>query len=142
MIKQLDGVKRISNPKVLVTSMFGHEDMLDYLSTYRTQDKFHGPHYYPKGALCWFETNQYGDPNGTIYYVRKIPDIKMFAIPQRQRGFKRFMKQQKKKLNYNELLARELPDTEQWTYDKKHLVQSMREVKQNASKKGNRNSRR
>ena len=96
--------------------------MLDYLSDYRTQDKMYGKHYYPSGALCWFETNQYGDPIGSVYYARKIPDMKLLEIPRRQRGYKRLLKQQeKKKHNINEILSRENIDTEQWSVCKPRL---------------------
>ena len=99
-------------PKVLVTSIYGHDDMLDYLSDYRTQDKLRGVHYYPKGALCWFETNQYGDPTGSVYLARMIPDIKQWNIPKRQRGYRRLLKQQNKKHNLREKLTKERADTE------------------------------
>ena len=92
--------------------------MLDYLSDYRTQDKMHGVHYYPSGALCWFETNQYGDPIGSVYYVRKIPDEKILNTPRRQRGFNKLLQQRKKKLKLNEVIAKERADTEQWDYEK------------------------
>ena len=96
MVKQFDGQPKMNLQKVLVTSIYGHDDMLDYLSDYRTQDKFRGVHYYPSGALCWFETNQYGDPTGTIYYARKIPDMKLLEIPRRRRGFAALLNNRKK----------------------------------------------
>ena len=84
--------------------------MLDYLSDYRTQDKMHGVHYYPSGALCWFETNQYGDPTGTVYYVRKIPDMELLEKPFMQRGLKKL--KQKKIYNVKDSLIRTRPDME------------------------------
>lgn len=84
--------------------------MLDYLSDYRTQDKMHGVHYYPSGALCWFETNQYGDPTGSVYYARKVPDMKLLEIPRRRRGFAGLLNKQKKKLSLNEKWAKEKAD--------------------------------
>ena len=113
-MKQFDGKTRFNLPKVLVTSIYGHEDMLDYLSDYRTQDKLRGVHYYPSGALCWFETNQYGDPTGSVYYARKIPDMKLLEIPRRRRGFKRLLRQQNRKMKLNEKFSKEKADTEQW----------------------------
>ena len=90
--------------------------MLDYLSSYRTQDKMHGVHYYPSGALCWFEANQYGDPIGTVYYVRKIPDKKLLEIPRSQRSYKTLLK--KKKPTVKENLTKENIDTEEMKYKK------------------------
>lgn len=98
-------------PKVLVTSIHGHEEMLDYLSDYRTQDTFHGVHYYPKGLLCWFETNRYGDPIGSVYIAREIPDLKLLELPKSERGYKRLLKQQNKKYTLKELLTREKFDS-------------------------------
>ena len=86
--------------------------MLDYLSDYRTQDKMHGVHYHPKGALCWFETNQYGDPMGSLYIARMIPDKKIMELPKKQRGYQQLMKKYNRKLSLKELLSREPQDTE------------------------------
>ena len=84
--------------------------MLDYLSDYRTQDKMRGVHYYPSGALCWFECNQYGDPTGTVFYVRKIPDMKLLEIPRRRRGFAGLLNKQKRKENLKEKFSRNNDD--------------------------------
>ena len=101
--------------------MFGHEDMLDYLSDYRTQDKMRGVHYYPKGALCWFETNQYGEPTGSVYMVRQIPDMKLLDVPRKERGYRQLLQKQKKKLTIKELLTKERADTEVITVVKPKL---------------------
>ena len=90
--------------------------MLEYLSDYRTQDKMRGVHYYPSGALCWFETNQYGDPIGSVYYAKKIPDLKLLEIPRRKRGFKKL--QMAKVYSVKDNLIKENIDTEQWNYEK------------------------
>ena len=92
--------------------------MLEYLSDYRTQDKMRGVHYYPSGALCWFECNQYGDPTGSVYYVKKIPDYKLLEVPRRQRGFKKLLKQQKKIYSIKDNLIRDNINTEQWNFEK------------------------
>lgn len=113
MVKQFGGKSKFNLPKVLVTSIYGHDDMLDYLSDYRTQDKMRGVHYYPSGALCWFECNQYGDPIGTVYYARKIPNMDLLKIPRRQRGFAGLLNKQKKKENLKEKFAKENADMKQ-----------------------------
>ena len=92
--------------------MYGHDDMIDYLSDYRTQDKMRGVHYYPKGALCWFETNQYGDPTGSVYLVRFIPDLKLLEKPSKQRGFRQLLKKQERKISIKELFSKPRVDTE------------------------------
>lgn len=73
VIKQFDGKPSKNLPKILVTEPYGHEALLDFLSVYQTQDKFGGVHYHPKGALCWFSCNKYGDPLGQVIYARKVP---------------------------------------------------------------------
>ena len=99
-------------PKVLVTSIYGHDDMLDYLSDYRTQDKLRGVHYYPKGILCWFETNQYGDPTGSVYLIKRIPDMRLLDLPRNQRGYRRLLKQQKTNKSIKYSLTKEKADNE------------------------------
>lgn len=64
-------------PKAMVTCLYGHEDMIDYMSTYRTQDKFKGKHYIPKGALFWFTCNEYGDFTGSCFFIKNVPDEKL-----------------------------------------------------------------
>ena len=98
---------------VLVTSIYGHKDMLDYFSDFRTQDKAHGKHYYPRGALCWFEANQYGDPTGSVYFERKIPDEKMLELPMTERGFRRLKAQKASAKNFKHVLLKEKYDTEE-----------------------------
>ena len=72
VIKQFDGKPSKNLPKILVTEPYGHEALLDFLSVYQTQDKFGGVHYHPKGALCWFSCNKYGDPLGQEIYARNV----------------------------------------------------------------------
>ena len=84
--------------------MYGHEDMINYLSDYRTQDRMKGVHYYPKGLLCWFETNQYGDPIGSVYVIKPIPDMVYLQTPRRKRGFRQVLSD--KIVPLNKLLSR------------------------------------
>lgn len=123
VVKQFSGNTKFKLPKVLVTSIYGHDDMVNYLSDYRTQDKMHGVHYYPKGALCWFETNQYGDFLGSVYYIKQIPDMKLLELPKNERGYKKLLAQQKKKLTLKEKWAKNKPDETQWEYKKPRFKQ-------------------
>ena len=86
--------------------------MLDYFSDFRTQDKMHGVHYYPRGALCWFEANQYGDLLGSVYFARRIPVMEMLDLPMKERGLRRLNAQRNKKKNIKELLTKERDDTD------------------------------
>ena len=92
--------------------MYGHDDMINYLSDYRTQDRFKGKHYYPSGALCWFETNQHGDPTGSVYYIKKVPDMELLEKPRRQRGFKKLIEDNRKEFTLKEKLTRAQQDME------------------------------
>lgn len=98
----------------MVTSIYGHNDMLDYLSDYKTQDKYKGVHYHPSGALCWFETNRYGDPTGAVYYVRKIPVKELLYKPWEERGYKKLLRQRSERKSIKDALTKEMADTEQW----------------------------
>lgn len=97
--------------------------MIDYLSDYRTQDKMRGKHYYPVGALCWFETNQYGDPTGSVYYIKRVPDMALLELPRKERGYKKLMSQQKKKLSLKEKFSKNRSDETQLEYSKPRLKQ-------------------
>jgi len=119
VVKQFDGKSHFNLPKVMVTSIYGHDDMLDYLALYRTQDTFKGIHYYPSGALCWFESNQYGEPIGSVYYARKIPDNKLLALPKEQRGYSKLKKQKSEQKKIKDLFAKERPDTIQFSAEEK-----------------------
>lgn len=73
MVKIHDGKPSKNLPKILVTEPNGHNELLDFLSVYQTQDRMGGVHYHPEGALCWYGCNQYGDPTGRVVFARKIP---------------------------------------------------------------------
>ena len=69
--------------KVLVTSLLGHDEMIDFLSKYRTRDKAPNRRgrrsrasykFYPKGALFWFPCDIYGVQNGPALFIKRVPD--------------------------------------------------------------------
>lgn len=70
-------------PKVLVTMPYGHEEMIDFLSAYRTRDKMYHPgtrktkktrKYYPEGALFWFPCDLEGVQKGPALFIKRVPD--------------------------------------------------------------------
>lgn len=74
-------VKTFENmPKVLVTSPLGNDEMVDFLSFYRTRDHMHGSNhrntkkYYPEGILCWFPCDRHGEQKGPALLVKNVPD--------------------------------------------------------------------
>lgn len=85
-------------PRVLVRSMNGKEQMIDFLSQYRTRDHMHGlkrydhlltKKYHPKGALCWFECNEYGEQTGPAVFIKRVPDERIVG---NDGGFQRLKK--------------------------------------------------
>ena len=73
VVKCFGGEPTSDIPKVLVTDPAKHQDLVNYMSVYQTQDEFRGRHYHPEGALCWYECNAYEEPTGHIIFVRKVP---------------------------------------------------------------------
>ena len=92
--------------------MYGHDDLLDYFSDFRTQDKMHGTHYYPRGALCWFETDQYGDLLGSVYFARRIPVMEMLELPMTQRGLRQLKRLRLDGKTLKEIWTKQNKDTE------------------------------
>ena len=83
-------------PKAMVTSMYGNEDMIDYMSTYRTQDKMRGKHYVPRGALFWFSCNQYGDFTGSCWFIKTVPDMDLMLTSYFGTGYRKRKQKEKK----------------------------------------------
>jgi hypothetical protein len=71
--------------KVLVTSLLGNDDMIDFLCSYRTRDHMHNDKhyshektkkYYPHGGMFWFECDKQGNPLGTATFIMQVPVAK------------------------------------------------------------------
>lgn len=105
MSKILDGKPSKNLPKVLVTETSGHDELLDFLSVYQTQDGFQGKHYHPEGALCWYACNQYGEPTGEVVYARKVPIENLMWSFTQKRKFR--MQGFNKTVQFNELFLSE-----------------------------------
>lgn len=107
VVKQYDGRPAFNIPKAMVTSLYGHEDMIDYMSSYRAQDKFKGKHYVPKGALFWFTCNQYGDFTGSCFFIKNVPDEELMKISYMGTGYRKIIKKKKKVLTMLERLNKD-----------------------------------
>lgn len=133
ILKQFDGRPSKNNPKLLVTEVTGHDDLLDFFSVYQTMNKAGGTHYHPEGALCWFSCNQYGDPTGSLIFARKVPIKSLMWDFNRKREFRtKNLKPKAKTLP--EVLTHE-PGTEDWEVRKPKLYQK------SITKKGKKNAR-
>lgn len=114
VVRQDDTNKNQRNmKKVLVTELYGHDDMIDFQCSYRTRDHMHGDSkyahedtkkYYPKGALFWFECSIYGEPNGSAVFICRIPVLKKVSDTER---LKRLLKSKSEVPSLRIRLARE-----------------------------------
>lgn len=134
--KQLDGKPSKNLPKILVTEPTGHDDLLNFLSVYQTQDYFKGPHYHPEGVLCWYACNKYGEPSGEVIFARKVPVKELmwsFSVKKKYRmeGFNRSVK-------FKNVFSRE-PRYEDYKTLKPRLYQSVKKTEKGKKKNGNKN---
>jgi hypothetical protein len=101
-----------NSPKVLVPYPSGNQAMIDFLSHYRTRDHrhrakyynhVHTKKYYPKGALFWFECNEYGEVTGPAVFVKNVPDK---TITKQDNGKERLEEALSYSPSVNELFSR------------------------------------
>lgn len=97
--------------KVIVKTLIGNENMIDFLCSYRTRDHMHGDKhhkqeatkkYYPKGALFWFECKKNGEPLNNAIFIMKVP-----VKAETDAGFKRLMERNEYVPPVKTVLARE-----------------------------------
>lgn len=102
--------------KVLVKSLIGNDLLINYMCNYRTRDHMHGDKkysheqtkkYYPKGALFWFECNQYGEPNGTAIFIKRVPVNSNIPFYESDLGFQQLKEAEKIKPKLNVILSKE-----------------------------------
>ena len=126
-----------------MTEKTGHEDMINFMSSYQCQDK-KGKHYHPKGMLCWFECNSYGEPTGIVQPIKKVPEY-VWIFDFKNKGYQRLKREQKRIPPLKEVLTRDktvtsLDNTN--TKAKLHQLSRRKEKEQrrlnNASSKENR----
>lgn len=110
-----------NSTKVLVTTLTGHEDLIEYMSCFRAvfypknrkKLEKNRERFYVRGALCWFPCNKYGER------VDDQPPILITMVPVKDRyveqGKRRVEEIRKKKRKWNSILADEknalIPDT-------------------------------
>ena len=122
VIKQTEDSPFKNMNKVLVKTLSGNEDMIDFLCGYRTRDHMHGDKrykheetkkYYPKGALFWFACNRYGEPGDYAILITKIPIQGKFSDG--DAGFRRLLSKQNEKPLMSSVLSSE-PNCEMNVY--------------------------
>ncbi len=137
-----EGIQLRSNPKLLFGETLGHEDMINFMSSYQAKDR-KGKHYHPHGMLCWFGCNQYGEMNGYVQIIKRVPEY-VWIFDFSNKGYQRLKRERSVKPKLNELLSKEPKGFSYKESDvKPRLTQtSQREAKRrrkNASSKKGRN---
>lgn len=110
-----------------MTELYGHQDLIDYLSIYCTRDKAGGRKYFPRGALCWFECNRYGEPLGSVYYIKQVPDTSMYFVTKTghvfaQNTYRKFMEAKARKKSINEILSGDIKLEKYYLSHKKPIL--------------------
>ena len=74
-------IRRLDTPKVLVNDILHQDDIITFMSNYRTKDYIYkgrrrrkGKKYAPKGCLCWYPCDAYGTQTGPAIFIKRIPD--------------------------------------------------------------------
>lgn len=111
------------------------------MSSYQAQDK-KGKHYHPRGQLCWYGCNAYGEMNGYVQPIKHVPEY-VWIFDFSNKGFQKLKRDQTVVPKLNELVSME-PYGSTWDAANAKLKlnqESKREAKRrrkNASKKGRR----
>ena len=116
-----EGIPTRSLPKVIVTEILGHEEMIQFMSSYQKVDSKTHKHFHPHGALCWYECNQYGDPTGVVYFIKRVPEWRMiynFA----ERGWQQLKRTLARRPELNELLNSDVHSEQMKFTDTKMLL--------------------
>ena len=101
-----------TNRKVVVRSLIGHEDMVNFCSSIRGRScslknpnytKEEKKKYYLRGALCWCECNEYGDFTGTAIFIKRVPDLSLYC----NYAFERLKKERETVVDPKDLFIRE-----------------------------------
>ena len=98
-------IPKRSNPKILVTEITGHEDMISFMSSYQKVGP-DGKHFHPTGALCWFSCNQYGDPKGDVIWIKRVPEF-VYIFDYQNRGWQLVKKMQSHIPTLPEVISKE-----------------------------------
>lgn len=80
--------------------------MVDFMSSYQTQDTMRGKHYHPYGYLCWYECDSYGDPTGKVYLIKKVPEY-VWIFDFGKKGYQKLKKDRERIPPLKEVLSRE-----------------------------------
>ncbi len=139
-MKIFDGEQTRPNPRVLFTETIGHEDMIGFMSSYQCQDK-KGKHYHPHGYLCWYGCDAYGEWNGYVQPIKRVPEY-VWIFDFKNKGYQRLKQEMSITPNLNDIFSNEprgSPYEMANTQLKLNQEPKTKRRNKNASKKGNRN---
>lgn len=136
---------REAYPIALVTRLTGHEEMVDFMSHYRTRDKnkLKNGHktrliqkYYPEGGLFWFPCDIEGAQKGPALFIKRVPD---HSIKGSDTALKRLQEFRNRKIPLNQLFVQ---DDSKFDLIYSHIKPKLHQQRSgaHASQKGNRNS--
>ena len=140
IIKQLDGIPTKRLPRVLVTETTGHEDIINFMSSYQCQDE-NRKHYHPRGMLCWYQCNSYGEPTGVVQPIKRVPEY-VWIYDFQNKGYQRMKREQSYVPPIKEVLTRDkslMPLDNTNIKAKLHQIsrRKEKEIRKNASSKEN-----
>lgn len=115
-VARVDGKMINAMQRLLVTSINKHDELVDFLSAYRTRDHMHGDKhyrhdatkkYYPEGAIFWFPCSTSGViARRTLpIFVKLVPDTSVKG--KTDDGFTRLKEAMARKPTLRELINRE-----------------------------------
>lgn len=135
IIKIVDGNQLRPNPRVLFTETLGHEDMINFMSSYQCMDK-KGKHYHPRGYLCWYGCNKYGEMNGYIQPIKRVPEY-VWIFDFSNKGFQKLKRDQSNIPKLNEVIASEPRGS---PYDISNVKLKLNQESQRAAKRRRKNA--
>lgn len=82
--------------------------MINFMSSYQATQKKGKKikHYHPYGYLCWYGCNQYGEMNGFVQPIKRVPEY-VWIFDFANKGYQRLKREREEKMKINEVIARE-----------------------------------
>lgn len=130
IVQIVDGLQVASNPKVLFTETLGHEDMIGFMSSYQRIDS-NGKHYHPRGMLCWYGCNQYGEMNGFVQPIKKVPEF-IWIFNFKAKGYQKLKRDRAIVPKLNEVLAKEPRGS---PFDKSNIKPKLNQISERKRRK-------
>ena len=79
--------------------------MIGFMSSYQCQDK-KGKHYHPRGYLCWFGCDEYGDWNGYVQPIKQVPEY-VWIFDFKNKGYQKLKQEMSVTPKLNDIISKE-----------------------------------